>query len=212
MGFCTMVSMEVHGWPRLATFLHPSSLLQAFLKPLFKEFSWDLLTFFESGRSQENFLSLPNIQDQQALQKETEEFNIEFKCKWTIPNLLGNIEQYNCCTIDSGRSSSDCDNFSWHLGFFPKLLGCGATRPNKCGGCEGAPGGCQLCNGAAGCAQSPGGGAGRKGSLRMAKPLTVQCQQTCSHDTNGLLWGKDDRKTMIFSHEIRGFPVMFPFN
>ena len=71
-------------------------------------------------------------------------------------------------------------------GFFPKLLGCGATRPNKCGGCEGAPGGCQLCNGAAGCAQSPGRGAGRKGSLRMAKPLTVQCQQTCSHDTNGL--------------------------
>lgn len=63
-------------------------------------------------------------------------------------------------------------------GFFPKLLGCGATRPNKCGGCEGAPGGCQLCNGAAGCAQSPGRGAGRKGSLRMAKPLTVQCQQT----------------------------------
>ena len=90
MGFCTMVSMEFHGWPRLATFLHPSSLLQAFFKPswsLWKEFSWDPLTFFEPGRSQENFLSLPNIQDQQAsLVKETEEFNIQFKCKWTISN------------------------------------------------------------------------------------------------------------------------------
>lgn len=96
-------------------------------------------------------------------------------------------------------------------GFFPKLLGCGATRPNKCGGCEGAPGGCQLCNGAAGCAQSPGRGAGRKGSLRMAKPLTVQCQQTCSHDTNGLQ-RKMTRKPWFFSHEIRGFLVMFPFN
>ena len=216
MGFCTMVSLEFHGWPRLATFLHPSSLLQAFLKPLKRlqllrspDFLWVRL---KPGKFSPFPTSRINKPRKRKLRNSIFNSNANELYQIHLCSVqIYNIEQYNCCTIESGRSSNDCDNFSWHLGFFPQAFGlrCHPSQQMRrlwrCPGWLPAVQRCSWLRAVARARCGPQGVAADGETPHGAVPADLQ-------PWHQWIAGKDGRKTIFFSHEIRGFPGMFPFN